>query len=212
MTGWIILIAILAILVILSLIRLGGRALYGPDGFTAYVIVGPGKIQLFPLAAKEETQEKKPKKEKKPKQKKAPKHSDVEQQEDKPGTVGRVLKLLPVVAEAAGALKRKIRIDHLTLTVIWGAQDAATAAIGYGRANALLGMIWPLLDNNFKVKKCDWHVDVDYGEISPRFTADAAITISVGQLISFAVRYGVKLIMNWSRSGKAPRDNRRHKL
>jgi hypothetical protein len=212
MTGWIILIAVMAILVILSLIRLGGRALYGPEGFSAYLIVGPGKIQLLPSVAKENKREKKPKKEKKPKQKHAAEYEGTEQQEEQPGTVGRVLKLLPVVAEAAGALKRKIRIDHLTMTVIWGAQDAASAAIGYGKANALLGMIWPLLDNNFRVKKCDWHVDVDYGEASPRFTADAAITISVGQLILFAVLYGVKLIMNWNRSGKAPRGNRRHKV
>lgn len=212
MTGWIILIAILAILFFISLIRLGGRALYGPDGFTAYVIVGPGKIQLFPTKPKDGEKKKKTKKEKKQKQNRSPEVHNTEQQEDKPGTVGRVMKLLPVVAEAAGALKRKIRIDQLTLTVIWGAKDAASAAIGYGKANALLGMIWPLLDNNFKVKKCDWNVDVDYGETGPKFTADAAITISVGQLISFAVHYGVKVLINWSRSGKAPRNNRRHKV
>ncbi len=196
MTGWIILIVILAVLFIISLVRLGGRAKFGPEGFRAYVMTGPIKIQLFPAKPKDKTKTVKPPKEKKKKEK--PASSD----EEKPGTVGRILKLLPTVAEAAGALKRKIRIDHLVLTVIWGAEDAASAALGYGKANALLGMIWPLLDNNFKVKKCDWQIDVDYGKTSPEFTADAAITITVGQLISFAVHYGVKLLMNWSRSGK----------
>ena len=201
MTGWIILLGILLVLFLISLIRLGGRAKYGPDGFYAYVLAGPAKIQLFPSKPKDETKPAKPKKEKKKKEKPAPAKEHTN--EEKPGTVGRVMKLLPAVAEAAGALKRKIRINHLILTVVWGAEDAASAALGYGKANALLGMIWPLLDNNFNIKKCDWNVDVDYGKTSPEFTADAAITMTIGQLLSFAVRYGVKLLMNWSRSGRS---------
>lgn len=200
MTGWIILIAILAVLFFISLIRLGGRAIYGPNGFSVYVMIGPGRIQLFPKKDGSDKKEAKPEKKRKKKKERKPKKS--EKQVDKPGTVGRVLELLPVVAEAAGALKRRIRINHLNLTVIWGAEDAASAALGYGKANAFLGMIWPLLDNNFKVKKCDWHIDVDYGKTAPEFMADAAITISIGQLISFAVHYGAKLLINWSRSGK----------
>lgn len=198
MTGWIILIAILAVLFLISLVRLGGRAKYGPEGFFAYVIAGPARIQLFPVKAKEQ---KKTKKQKSPK-KKAEKPKAADKNAEKPGTIGRVLKLLPVVSEAAGALKRKIRIDHLVLTVVWGADDPASAALGYGKANSLLGMIWPLLDNNFKVKKCDWQIDVDYGKTAPEFTADAAITITIGQLVSFVVHYGVKVLTNWSRSGK----------
>ena len=106
------------------------------------------------------------------------------------------------MAEAAGALKRKICIDRLYLAVVWGAEDAAAAALGYGRANALLGMIWPLLDNNFKVKDCDFRVDVDYEKARPEITVDAALTMTVGQLLAFGIHYGVKLLMNWSRSGK----------
>ena len=198
MTGWIILIAILGLLFLASLIRLGGRAKYGPEGFFAYVLAGPVRIQLFPSKTKEEVNTQK----KKTVKKKDEKTKEADEQTEKPGTIGRVINLLPVVAEAAGALKRKIRIDYLVLTVIWGADDPASAALGYGKANALLGMIWPLLDNNFKVKKCDWQVDVDYGRTTPELTADAAITITIRQLISFAVHYGVKILKNWRRSGK----------
>ena len=112
------------------------------------------------------------------------------------------MELLPVVVETVRAFKRRIRIDYLKLSGIWGADDPAAAAIGYGRANAVLGMIWPLLDNNFKVKKCDFNADVDYGRTVPELTADAAITMTLGQLISFVAIYGVKLLTNWSRSGK----------
>lgn len=208
MIGWIILAVILLLLFVLSLIRLGGRAKYGPEGFSAYVLAGPVRIQLIPSKNKGSPQKSK----KRPKEKKEKHRKESAVQEEKSGTLGRVMKLLPVVCEAAGALKRKIRIDHLNLTVIWGADDPASAALGYGKANALLGMIWPLLDNNFKVKKCDWHIDVDYAKTVPEFMADAAITISIGQLISFAVHYGVKLFRNWKRSGKAPQQDRRQKV
>lgn len=195
MIGWIILAVIVLLLVVISLIRLGGRAKYDADGFRAYVLVGPVKVQLYPAKPKDEKKAK-PQKEKKPKKERPV------SEEKAPGTLGRVMELLPVVGEAAGALKRKIRIDHLTLSVVWRAEDAASAAIGYGRANAFLGMIWPLIDNNFRVKKCDWNVDVDYEVQKPQFSADAAITITVGQLVAFVLHYGVRLLRNWNRSGK----------
>lgn len=206
MTGWIILIVIVAVLFLLSFVRLGGRATFGPEGFGVVVIAGPLRIKLLPTEEKDKHKEIKQKKKPKKEKPAAKKETDGE----KPGTVGRVLDLLPTVAEAAGALKRRIRIDHLVLSVVWGADDAASAALGYGKANALMGMIWPLIDNNFKVKKTDFQIDVDYGKTTPEFKADAAITITVRQLISFVIHYGVKLFANWSRSGKAPRNNRRN--
>ena len=201
MIGWIILAAIVLLIFVISLIRLGGRAKYDGNGFYAYVLAGPVKIQLYPAKPRDEEKQKKKKPKKEKTKKEKPKKAE-DSPEKKPGTLGRVLELLPVVGEAAGSLKRKIRIDHLILTVIWGAEDAASAALGYGKANAFLGMIWPLIDHNFKVKKCDWNMDVDYGKQKPEFAADAAITITVGQLVSFAFYYGIKLLTNWSRSGK----------
>jgi len=192
MTGWIILAVVVLLIVVISLIRLGGRVKYGPEGFFAYIMAGPFRIQLFPSERKKKTE----------KAKKQPKREKSEEQtQKKSGTVGRVLELLPTLTEALGRFKRKIRVDHLRLSVVWGAEDPASAAIGYGKANAFLGMIWPVLDNNFNIKKCDWQAEVDYNKTSPEFSADAAITITVGQLISFVAHYGVKIIMTWSRSG-----------
>lgn len=191
MIGWIILAAVLAVILLISQIRLGGHAFYGPDGIKAVIIVGFIRIQVFPPV------EKKAKKEKGPKAEKTQPESGKGK-----GTVGRFMDLLPVVAEAAGALKRRIRIDRLKLSVIWGAEDPASAAIGYGRANALLGIVWPLVDNNFNVKKCDLRADVDYGKTAPEITAEAAITITVSQLVSLVTVYGIKLLTMWNRSGR----------
>jgi len=194
MTWWMILLIVLAVLWLIGQLRLGGKAHYGPDGIAVTIIAGPARIRVAP---DKESKKPKAKKEKKTEQEKPA------AEEDKPGTLPRIMKLLPVVAEAAGSLLRKIRIDNLYLSVVWGgANDAAAAAIGYGRAHAAIGMIWPLLDHNFKVKKSAFHVDVDYGAEQPVVAADAALTITVGQLLSFVIHYGLKALINWKRSGK----------
>lgn len=197
MTGWIILLIVLAVIFLISLIRLGGRATYGEEGFSAVIIAGPFRIRVFPVE---------PKSQKVAKKRNEPDRKARQQTEKNGGTVGRIVDLLPTVAEAAGVLKRRIRIDRLNLRVVWGAEDPASAAIGYGRANAILGMIWPLLDNNFKIKDCDLQADVDYGRAVPAVTADAAITMTLGQLVSFVTVYGVKLLSGWSRSGRQSKE------
>ena len=200
MSGWIILLIVLAVLFLLLQLRLGGIVQYGPEKLTVKLIAGPIRIGILPSKPQRERKEpkaEKPKKEKRLKKKKF--RAAGELPEEKGNTVGRLLRLLPVMCEAAGALKRKIRIDELKVHVDWGGEDAAAAALGYGRAYAVFGMIWPLLDNNFKVKDCDFQVGLDYGRTKPEVSADAALTMTIGQLLAF----GVKLLMNWSRSGKS---------
>ena len=124
------------------------------------------------------------------------------QEPERPGTLSRMMKLLPVMAEAAGALRRKILIRHLNLKVIWGAPDAAAAAIGFGRAYALLGMIWPIFDHNFHVRQHDFQVEVDYEADRPEVAVDLALTMTVGQAVAFVLHYGGKTLVTWSRSGK----------
>lgn len=201
MTWWMILLIILVALWLILQFRFGAKARYAPDGMTVRLLLGPFHLQVVPSK-----KDKKPKtaKEAKPKKerKSAPEES-LEGEEDKPGTLSRLMKLLPVIAEAAGALKRKIRIDDLYLSVIWGSgEDAASAAIGFGRANAAIGMIWPLLDHNFKVKNSTFHTDVNYGASAPVVVAEATVTLTIGQLLSLVIRYGLKVLINWTRSGK----------
>lgn len=200
MTWWMILLIILAILWLLLQIRFGANVKYGSDGMTVLLLLGLFRLQVMP-PRKDKASGKK--KKRAPKEKSAAQEGGQEAGEDKPGTLSRLMKLLPVVAEAAGALKRKIRIDNLYLSVVWGSgEDAAAAAIGYGRANAAIGMIWPLLDHNFKVKKSTFHTDVDYVATGPVVVAEAAATLTISQLLVLVIRYGLKALINWTRSGK----------
>lgn len=198
MTGWLIVAAVLAALLLISLIRLGGQVKYSTEGFSATVLIGTVRIRLLPR--KPGKRRKRSPKKVDGEKKRAPKATEHAKAR---GTLGHVMEVLPVIAEAAGALRRKIRIDRLDLTVIWAAEDPASAALGYGRANAILGMIWPLLDHNFKVKKCDWQVEVDYEKTTPELSVDAAITATIGQLAFFAICYGTKILNKLRRSVKS---------
>ena len=128
--------------------------------------------------------------------------------EEKPEPKGGMLKLfmemLPVIGEAAGALKRKLRIDDLTIHLTWATDDPAKTALGFGRANAILGMIWPVFDHNFKVKKHDLGVAADFDQSCPTVYCNAALTMTVGQLVAFGLRFGIKLLVIWSRNRKGP--------
>lgn len=199
MTALIVIFVILAVFWLIGLIRLGGHIRYGAAGFFVNVLAGPVKIQLFPFPEKEPKKDK-PKKEKKPKPKKEkpPKPKP----EGQPGTLARLLSLIPTVLEAVKALRRRIRIDDFDMTLIWGGSDPASIAMGYGQANAAIGMIWPLVENNFIVKHRDFHIEMDYGRTEPAVELTAAFTITVGQILSLAVWYGLKVLIQWIRSGR----------
>ena len=196
-----VLLVILVIFWLISLIRVGGRVRYGAAGLFVFVLAGPLKIQVLPAKPKEEKpKKKKPKKEKKSKEKK-PKEKKPKP-EGRPGTLSRLMQLLPVVGEVCGALKRKIRIDDLKIELIWGGSDAAAVALGYGQANAALGMLWPLIDNNFKVKRHSFQIGMDYERPQPMVELEAALTYTIGQIVALGVRYGVKALIIWVRSGR----------
>lgn len=223
MKALIVVLIVLAVLWLISLIRLGGRLRYGADGIFITVFVGPYRLQPFPASEKKGPEEqgglfvtlavgpwrmrlvpaakkkpKKPKKEKPLKEKKPKKPRP----EGQPGTLTRLLGLLPTVGEALGALRRRIRFDDVGLTLVWGGSDPASIAIGYGQANAALGVVWPLVENNFKVKRRQFRIDMEYGRTEPAVEAAAAFTITVGQILYLAVRYGMQALIQWIRSGR----------
>ena len=197
-----VLLAILLILWLISLLRIGGRVKYGQAGLSVTVLVGFFKIRVLPPKAKKEKPPKGRTRKQPPsvaeKHKKRPK-------EGQPGTLSRLMKLLPVVGQACGALKRKIRVDDLELELIWGGSDPAAIALGFGQANAALGMIWPIFDHNFKVKRHNFRIGLDYDRREPAVEVQAAVTLTVGQIFALGIHYGVKALAVWIRSGRTPR-------
>ena len=196
MTVWIVLGAIAAALVLLSLVRVGGTVEYSRSGTLVHLRIGPLRIKVYPPKPKKKRGEKKPKAEKRRKKGGKP---EEEQPEPKPGGQLSALKaMLPLVAEAAGQLRRKVRVDRLLLDVTAAASDPAMAALAFGGANAAIGMIWPLLENNFNIGDRRIRTRVDFSLTEPEAYLYGSFSLRLGQAAALALRLWVKFLKLWS--------------
>lgn len=178
-----VLLTVLAVLFLLSRVRLGGQVKYGQDGLLVKLRLGLLKFTVYPRE----------KKTAKPEKKKRDAETEQEKK-DGGGTLALVKDLLPVAAQAAGELRRKIRVDHITLHLTWRSDDPMKYAMGYGYANGAVGMIWPLLDNNFNIKKRDIQIDALYEPGEPTVYIDGALSLTVGQCLSLVLRLGIRFL------------------
>lgn len=178
MTALIVIGCVVLALFLLSLVRLGAWAEYSAEGFLARVKFGFFSFQVFPV--KREKREKKPPKAKK-------EASKPEGGEKKGGSFALLKEMLPLAAEAAGRLKRKVRIDKLYLDLLSASSDPAAAAMSFGCANAAIGMIWPLLEHNFNIKDRRIRTSVDFQQAEPTVYLCAEASLTVGQLVALAV-------------------------
>ena len=193
MTVWVVLGAIAAALVLLSLVRVGGTVEYSRSGVLIRLRAGPLRIRVYPPRPKKADGQEKPKR-----VKKKPKPEE-EQPEPKPGgQLGPLKAILPLVADAAGQLRRKVRVDRLLLDVTAAASDPAAAALAFGGVNAAIGMIWPLLENNFNIGDRRIRTRVDFNLTEPEAYLYASFSLRVGQAVALALRLGIRFLKLWS--------------
>lgn len=190
MNGWLIFGAIVLILFLLSLVRVGGEVHYSEAGLTVRVRVGPALIQVFPLRRKkpkraQKERPKKPKKPKKPKQLKEKKPVDI---------LGLLKRFLPLTVEAASGLRRRIRIDKLYADFIAGGANPAAAAIQFGTVNLMAGSLCPLLERGFDVKDRRIRTRVEFLCPAPTVSLTVGLSMTIGQGVSFAVRLFVQFL------------------
>ena len=194
-TWWMTLLVIFAVLVLIGCIPVGVDARYSADGVFLTAKLGPFLLQLLPQKPK-----KKPKKQK-PQQKQPKKTpAKAEPQEKKPnpllsGGVDGLMQLLDLAFDTLGDLRRKLRVNELTLYVlIGGADDPAKAAMGYGRAWAAIGAITPSLERLFVIKKSDIRPALDYTISNTQIDAHLVTTITIGRSLALALRAGIRFL------------------
>ena len=189
MTVWVVLGAIAAALVLLSLVRVGGTVEYSRSGVLVRLRAGPLRIRVYPPRPKKADGQEKPKR-----VKKKPKPEE-EQPEPKPGgQLGPLQAILPLVADAAGQLRRKVRVDRLLLDVTAAASDPAAAALAFGGVNAAIGMIWPLLENNFNIGDRRIRTRVDFNLTEPEIYLYGSFSLRLGQAAALALRLGIRFL------------------
>lgn len=186
----IVLLVILALLLAVLFLSLGVLAEYSEKGFIAWLKAGPVRVQVFPAKAD------KKKKEKPPKDQKSAEGED-EQPPKKGGKLELVKAALPLIKPTLAGVKRRLVIRDLELFVTWAAASPADAAIGYGYANGALGMLWALLDANFKVKKSRLGCQVDFDTQSPTVYLKAQISTNLWQLLTLALPLLIRFYRNY---------------
>ena len=194
--GWLI---FLAILVLLAILPLGASVLYDADGPRVRIVAGPVKIQVFPM--KKKPKKDKTKKEKPQKEPKKPAQAGEAQKPfPKPKTGGSWTDFLPlvqVVLDLLNDLRRKLRVNELKLHLTLAGDDPCDLAVNYGRMNASLAALIAQLERVLVIQKRDVHVDCDFTASETVILARLDLTITLGRILSIAVRYGVRGLMTF---------------
>lgn len=179
---------VLAALLLLSLVRVGAVADYSAAGFVLKIRVGALRFTLFPMKPRKKKKADKPKKPTEPPKAPAP------PEPRRGGGLELVKQFLPLLAEAAGRFKRKVRIDRLDIDLTVACPDPAMTAVAFGGANAALGMMVPLFENNFNVKERNVRTRVDFDRETPAVAVLAAMSLTIGQGVVLSVSLGVKAL------------------
>lgn len=190
--GWII---TLGILVLLAILPLGAAVRYNAEGITLKLIAGPIRIPILP-AKKKDPEDKKEKKqtEKNPKSKPASTKKKEEKPKEKGGPITDFLPLVKTALDLLNSFRKKLRVKRLDLKLIMAADDPCDLAINYGKANAAMGNLLPLLERCFVIKKRDIEVECDFEASQTLIIARADITITLGWLLGILVFYGVRAV------------------
>ena len=178
---------ILIFFVLIGEIRIKALAEYQRDGFALKAKVGTLRFDIYP-----KTKGTAGRKEKKAKTKPEKKIAEG-------GGLRELLDLIPVIIEAVRTLLRKIRVDELVLHLIWAADNPASAAMGYGAANAAMGTIYLPLKESFRVVKEDICIDVDFERKEPCIYGKAVLSAKVGQIVVLCARYGIQALLRWNK-------------
>ena len=71
-------------------------------------------------------------------------------------------------------------------------------ALSFGGVNAAIGMIWPLLENNFNIGDRRIRTKVDFNLTEPEAYLYASFSLRVGQAVALALRLGIRFLKLWS--------------
>ena len=188
----------IALLVIigLAILPLGVSVIYNEDGPLGRILLGGIPIKVYPLKKKDN----KPKSQKK--NKPAEKKPDTDKKQEvtaskKGGPVSDFYPFITLVLDLLTDFRRKLRLNRLELKVILAGGDPADLGINYGRAWIALGNLWPMLERIFVIKKRDVEVECDFEGSKTTISARLDLTITLGWILSIAVRYGIRALKEY---------------
>ena len=184
---------LLAVLFGFSRLRVGVRVQFG-ESLAVAVKIGPKSIAIIP---KPERKPKKPKAEK-PKQEK-PTAAKPQKKASRPKMgfwdIWALLKAVWQSAQRAlRATGKRIRIDPLQLTAIFGGEDPCVVAEMYGAACSGMWSVMPRLEQMAQLPNPEIHLGVDFTADGTRSEGDMGIFFRVGDFFAIGASAAGPLI------------------
>lgn len=182
MVGWIILGVIAALIVVVLCLRVGVTASFGEE-LRVTAQIGPATVQIIPPPEKKPAKEK-PKKaaakaEKKPKRKKKPDiHLTLE---DIRGGLHAVWQSIQGALRRAG---KRIRIDPLRLSFVFGDEDPVNTAQWYGWANSAMWAVMPRLEEMIHMPDPRIHMEMDFTAAETKISGTVGASYRIGDLLA----------------------------
>ncbi len=174
------LVIILAIVLALLCMPVGVRLRYDSQGGVVLLKLGPACIPLYPRIKKEEQAKQGKKKSAVPK-KSAEKHG---------GSLTDFLPIVNVILDFLKEFRRKLWVQNLEFKLIMADADPCDLAVNYGRAWAVLGSFFPLLEQFVKIKKRDLQVECNFSASETLVCAQADILITLGNFLYLFLNHG----------------------
>lgn len=182
MVGWIILGVIAALIAVLLCLRVGVTASFGEE-LRVTAQIGPATVQIIPSPEKKPAKEK-PKKaaakaEKKPKERKKPDiHLTLE---DIRGGLHAVWQSIQGALRRAG---KRIRIDPLRLSFVFGDEDPVNTAQWYGWANSAMWAVMPRLEEMIHMPDPRIHMEMDFTATETKISGTVGASYRIGDLLA----------------------------
>ena len=193
MTWWMTLLVIVLVLFLIGCIPVGVDAGYSPEGYYVKLKIWLLRFTLLPRPEKPTQKKKKPAKKAEKAEKTAAPEKEKKKSSFVSGGLDGIFSLVQLGCDVLGDLRRKLRVEKLTLHVCFGG-DAAKAAINYGRAWAAIGALTPVLDRVFVIRERDICPELCYEQEGMTVEARLVMTITIGRVLSLALRAGVKFL------------------
>lgn len=185
--GWLIALAVIALLAVLPL---GISAQYDVQGPQIWVIAGPVRLKVYPGKRKKDDQQKTGKTETKVKKKDgaaAPK-------EKQGGSATDFIPLVKIVFDFLADFRRKLRVNLLELKIQLADGDPCDLAVNYGRVWTAIGNLDPHLERFFVIKKKNIQIQCDFMAEKTLVIARLDLTITLGRLIVQLFRHGSRAL------------------
>ena len=96
--------------------------------------------------------------------------------------------------DALGKLRRKLAIDLLVLHFTAASEDAAKAALMYGRANAVLGAVFPVMDTALRIRDRDIETAVDFTATAPVVYFRIAAELQIWEIFYIGGSFGIEFL------------------